>query len=308
MRASEMISALEQTGDFRVLRRFKQRDAYGEVPSGSTGRACVLDFETTGVGPDDKPFEIGMVVVEYDMDSGRIGRVLDRYHGLEDPGFPLPENIKLLTGATDEELKGKKFDAARIEEVVRACGILIPHNAEFDRAIGERRFACMTTKPWGCSMADVPWQELGFFGRKLEVIAMQMGVFYDAHRAPVDAEVTAWVLSNTLSDGRTPLWHVLSRARRTNYRVWAIEAPFKAKDILKARDYKWRDGPQYAWKAWRIETIDLFEELRFLEAEIYGAGAEVIVEELSARERFTERRAAWEPVILGQRRLAGTLA
>ncbi|HJV96481.1 MAG TPA: 3'-5' exonuclease [Albitalea sp.] len=304
MLPSEMIKALEATGDYRVLHRFQPRSVYGEIGPGRVGYACVVDFETTGVEVDDTPWEVGMVLVEYDLDSGRLGRVVERYHGLEDPGRPLPDHIKLLTGATDEELHGKTFDDAKVDAIVRRSGIMIAHNSAFDRTMAEKRFSCMATKPWGCSMDDVPWKALGLASVKLEFIAVMQGAFYDAHRAPVDAEVTTWVLGNELSDGHPAMWHVLTRARRTNYRVWALDSPFQLKDVLKARGYKWFDGPQYAFKGWRIETVDLIEELEFLETEIYGPRGQVMVEELGPKDRFTERRAGYEPVTLGQKSFA----
>ena len=301
MTPNEMIHALEADGEYRVLRRFQPSTSYGEVGSERVGRMCLIDFETTGTDDDDVPIEIGMVLVEYDMDTCTLGKVLDRYCGQEDPGFELDPNIVALTGITDEHLKGKRFDDNRVEEIIRQAGIVVAHQASFDRGMGEKRFAFMAERPWGCSMNDVPWKEAGIGSVKLEFIAVMKGVFYDAHRADVDAEVTAFVLGQTVLDGKTGLWHLLQRARRKHYRVWATDSPFATKDLLKARGYRWCDSTRFAYKAWRIETVELHAELQFLRAHVYGSrGGEVVVEELGVRDRFSERREAFEPVQLGQ--------
>jgi len=306
MTPNEMIRALEAGGEYRVLRRFHPAPAYGEVTSGRVGRMCLVDFETTGTEDDDVPIEIGMVLVEYDMDTCVIGKVLDRYCGQEDPGFPLDPNIVALTHITDADLKGKKFDDARVAEIFRQAGIVVAHKASFDRGMGERRFAFMADRPWGCSMNDVPWKEAGIGSVKLEFIALMKGVYYDAHRADVDAEVTGFILGQEVLDGKTALWHLLQRARRKHYRVWATNSPFSTKDMLKSRSYEWCDGRKYAYKAWRTETIDLHEELEFLRTAVYGRrGGEVIVEELGIKDRFSERREAFEPVQLGQMSTTG---
>ena len=141
---------------------------------------------------------------------------------------------------------------------------------------------------------------------KLEFIAIIKGVFFDAHRADIDAEVTGYILGLEALQGKTGLWYLVQRARRKHYRVWATDAPFASKELLKARHYKWCDGAKYKFRAWRIETIELHEELEFLRTEVYGKkGGSVIVEELGVKDRFSERREAFEPVQLGQMSTTG---
>ncbi len=308
MQPDEMIKNLEATGDYRVLRRFVPAAAYGPAASGGVGKVCLLDFETTGNQEEDIPIEIGMTLVEYDLDTCVLGKVLDRYCGLEDPGRPLEENIIALTGITDDELKGKNFDDARVIDIVRRAGIIVAHQASFDREMGEKRFPFMAQRPWGCSMNDIPWREGGIESVKLSFIAMMKGIFYDAHRADIDADVTAFIIAQEATPGRTGLWHILQRARRKHWRIWATDAPFASKELLKVRGYKWCDGRKHAHKAWRIETTELHEELDFLRAEVYGKrGGTVFVDELGAHDRFSGRREAFEPVDLNQMSTAGAI-
>ena len=291
---------LEASHDYRVLRRFKTREQYGNPTSSTLGTMCLLDFETTGLSEDDRAIEIGMVLVEYDRETGVFGNVVDRYVGQEDPGIPIPENIVALTGLTNDAVRGRSFDDDRVHDLLARSGIIVAHNAMFDRAVGERRFPAMAQRPWACSMSDVPWKSSGHGSLKLQLIAQKYGVFYDGHRADVDCEVVAFVLSQIVYDGHTALKHLLTRARADHFRVWATGAPFSAKPQLKANGYTWCDAPKYAYKAWRIETDDSQSEIDFLAAEVFGGRGEVIVESIGPKDRFTERSCSIEPVTLGQ--------
>lgn len=291
--AARLLSA---SPDFRVLRRFVLRDA--ELADARVRSLCVIDFETTGVEEADRAIEIGMVRVEYDWERGTLGRVLDRYGGLEDPGCELPPHIVALTGLTDEKLRGQRFDDKRVMEIAAKSSLIVAHNAEFDRGFGERRFPFLKEAVWACSMKDVPWGAYGIASTKLEFIAYKLGFFHDAHRAVADCEITAGILGCPLVDGSTGLLHLLQAARCARWRVWAINAPFATKDLLKARGYAWRDIPGTTDKAWRVETVDPNAECSFLRSEVFRRGGPVLIEEVGAKNRFSDRRAALESVQL----------
>jgi DNA polymerase-3 subunit epsilon len=294
-----MASELEENHDYRVLRRFKSPQSYGELVGPNIKSLCVLDFETTGVESEDKAIEIGMIRIEYDAEKGVLGRILDRYSALEDPGAPLPEHIVKLTGLTDEQVRNQRFDDARIKEIASASSVIVAHNAEFDRGFGERRFDFMAERPWACSLVDVPWRDVGDIGSgKLEFIAFKLGFFYDAHRAIADCEVTAGVLNTPLKDGKTGLWHLLQTARRPHYRVWATGAHISTKNVMKAEGYVWRDVPGLDEKAWRIETDNPNAHCDFLKQWVYPRGGQVLLEDVGHINRFTNRRVKSEYVTL----------
>ena len=92
-------------------------------------------------------------------------------------------------------------------------------------------------------MSEPPWREEGFEGLKLAYLAAQSGLFYDKHRALHDCHATLHLLSRPLpASGRTALAHLLERARRPSFRLWAEGAPFEHKDTLKGRGYRWSGG------------------------------------------------------------------
>jgi DNA polymerase-3 subunit epsilon len=74
--------------------------------------------------------------------------------------------------------------------------------------------------------------------------------------------------------------------------IWAIGAPFDAKDALKAHGYRWSNGAGGELKAWHITVMadELDAELTFLD-NIYGGDARSIVrvDRMSPLNRFSAR-------------------
>jgi len=157
----------------------------------------VLDFETTGLSPDngDRAIEIGAVLV-------RDNQLVDRFQSLMNPGKRISLFIQDYTGITNAMLK----KAPPIDEVMdefsnfMAGHHLVAHNAGFDRRfldaelqrIGKRR-----TQEFACSMLasrriypDAPSHNLEALVRYTDIATD--GTF---HRALADAEMTArlWI-------------------------------------------------------------------------------------------------------------------
>ena len=88
---------------------------------------CVIDLETTGMGPEARITEIGAVKV-------RGGEVLGQFQTLVNPGVAIPHFITRLTGITNAAVAR----APRLREVfpslvefARGC-VMVAHNAGFD--------------------------------------------------------------------------------------------------------------------------------------------------------------------------------
>lgn len=292
-----MKQQLEATGDYRVIRRFVPRAVYHDGPVDPAHVRTILsvDVETTGLRRDtDKIIDFAYVQAAFDRSTGQVLRVLDQYDGLEDPGHPLSEETTRLTGIRDEDVAGQVLDDARIEAAIASSDIVIAHNAVFDRSFLERRFPSFCDKWWACSQHEGPWDAMGTGSKKLEWLAFVLDrLFFDAHRALVDAQVLLHLLSLPGPDGRTVLSHVLEATARRSYRVWADGAPFDKKDVLKLdKGYYWSDGtnPAQPVKAWfKFPVADLDAELTMLAKEIYGGKGSVIVDTVTGRERYTDR-------------------
>lgn len=158
-----------------------------------TERVAVLDFETTGLSPEqgDRPTEVAIALVEG-------GRIVDRFQSLMNPGRRIPAFVTQLTGITDAMVCGAPAVASVMGEAARFVGALpvVAHNASFDRKfwVAElQRLALDASAPFACTMLlarrlypDCSSHRLGVL-----VDALQLPRGGRAHRAMADAEMAA---------------------------------------------------------------------------------------------------------------------
>jgi hypothetical protein len=178
------------------------------VTGRGVGFAVVLDTETTEVDPPDKVIELALVKFEYSRESGAIGRVFDAYDGLEDPGMPIPPESTTIHHITDDMVRGQRLDEAAIGRVLEGAGLVIAHNAGFDRPFVEARLAAFKALPWACSLRDVPWDSLGLGSAKLDYLAYRYGFFFEGHRAEIDCRAARDPATTDPASSRTAGWSV----------------------------------------------------------------------------------------------------
>lgn len=287
-----MAATLEATGRYRVLRRLERR-RFIEHPNGSETRlGLFLDVETTGLDPiNDEIIELAMVPFTYGLD-GRIFEVRDAFQKVRQPNKVVPPKITALTGITNEMVAGQSIDPAEVAEFVRDAVLVVAHNAAFDRRFVERLSDVFITKPWACSMTQVDWGAEGYDGTKLAYLAMGAGFFYERHRAVHDCIAAIELLATPLpKTGIAAMAKLLERARRPSWRIWAENAPFDLKDVLKARGYRWNSDKNANPRAWYIDVDEDIrdQELAYLRAEIYRRDVEILVRKITAYERFSDR-------------------
>ena len=141
-------------------------------------------------------------------------------------------------------------------------------------------------------MREPPWREEGFEGLGLADLATQNGVFYDKHRALHDCHATPHLLGRPLPvSGRTALAHLLKRARRPSFCLWAEGAPFEQKDTLKGRGYRWSAGEDGQPRAWWIDLGEdaLENKVAYLREHVFGHDLEPLQRRVSAYDRYSER-------------------
>lgn len=294
----EAAKALLTELGYRISRLFEPRPFYSDgTPPPKVMKAAILDTETTGTNPQrDKIIELGIVVVEYDPETGQAYRVLETFNELEDPGCPIPPESTKIHNITDEMVAGKHIDDAAVATLMDGVSLVVAHNAAFDRAFMERRFPHFERKPWGCSFAQVPWNEEGVGSAKLEFIAYRCGFHYSGHRASVDCHALLEVLQWDLpTSGVKVLKRLLENARLPDIKVWALGSPFESKDLLRERGYRWAAERKLWFKA--ISATALDEEAAWLKATVYGDRSfQLELEKVTAINRFSERRGAVEVV------------
>ena len=283
---------LEASPDYRVLRRFVPPSRYHEGDGSPTATGVVVDVETTGLDPSrDKLIEFCGVPFEFERESGRILAVGAAVSYLEDPGRPIPAEVVKLTGITDAMVAGKRIDEAAAGSLMAEAGLVIAHNAAFDRPFVDRRLAASRDKAWACSQREVPWKELGASSGALEFLMMKRcGLFFDGHRADADCHAVLRLLQEPLDDGTLPLRLLLASARTPSYRIWALGAPFDKKDVLKQRRYRWSNGDGNQAKAWytSVAAAELEAEETWLRETVYDGGKGWKVDRLDARSRYSE--------------------
>lgn len=288
--AESLAQQLEANPNFRVLRKLVPPSAFAEPDGRPLAKGVIVDTETTGLNQDsDKIMEIGLVVFEYDPESGQAYRVLESFGALEDPGIPITPEITEITGITNEMVAGKRIDDVRVAELVSGASIVIAHNSKFDRPFLEQRFPIFEALPWGCSFAQVDWDGEGLGARKLDYIAFQFGFFFDAHRAETDCQALLTILQQELPKSKVKvLKSLLDQLSQKDWTVYPV-SDYASKDLLKARSYYW-DAARKVWHRTLTGTEAITGEVAWLKESIYGGrGVKLEFEVRDALLRYSKR-------------------
>lgn len=287
-----MAAILERSGAFRVQRKLAPcvtRMPPANIP---TRFGLFVDTETTGLDhTHDEIIELAMVPFTYGMD-GEIYEVGAAFEQLRQPSKPIPPEITALTGITDAMVEGHAMEPRNITAFAAPAALVIAHNAVFDRRFLERYCEVFTTKPWACSMTEIDWTAEGYEGTKLAYLAAGAGFFYERHRAKHDCLAAIELLARRhTGTGRTGLQQLLERARTPSWRIWAENAPFDLKDVLKRRGYRWNGEGIGGPRAWYIDVPaeQKDAELHFLKHEIYQDEIELLTRRIDAYDRFSAR-------------------
>jgi len=166
---------------------------------------AVIDFETTGISPDqgDRATEVAIVLMEGD-------RVVDRFQSLMNAGVRIPSFITQLTGISNAMVAAAPDAAEVMAEAGRFVGStpLVAHNAAFDRKFWTAelgRLGLPAPQPFACTLLvsrrlypQAPNHKLGSL-----VDYHRLPRTGAAHRALADAEMAAALLDRILHDLRT---------------------------------------------------------------------------------------------------------
>lgn len=201
---------------------------------------AVVDTETSGLDPkNDKLIEVCVSCFGYC--DGELRKISGGYSGLQDPGFPLSETIKKVTGLTDEDLAGKSIDKKALENAFDGVSFVVAHNANFDKSFLEAFLAGSDIKipdRWACSSSDIPWSDWGVSSRKLDYLCMIHGFYYDAHRAQIDVDALGLLLSFCDPEGRGLIEYLRDAAKDSRHTINAF-VRFEDKDIVKSNGFYW---------------------------------------------------------------------
>ncbi|WP_262029773.1 3'-5' exonuclease [Microvirga sp. Mcv34] len=293
-----MADALEATGRYRVLRQLPtDPQAFRPMPDPQSLPAghrigLYVDVETTSLDPRTGDIiELAMVPFTF-TDDGQIIEIFQPFQQLQQPSQPIPPAITALTGIDDAMVEGKAIDIDAVVGFVAAAEICAAHKAAFDRRWLEKLTPVFATKPWVCSLHEIPWKEEGFESLTLSYIGMKSGFFFDAHRAAEDCLAALQILKLPLpKSGRSPISYLLEASRAITCRIKAPNTPYERKELLKARSYRWSDGSDGSPKAWWIDVPQekLNDEITFLQSHIYMRPIDLPIRRITALERFSAR-------------------
>jgi DNA polymerase-3 subunit epsilon len=168
-------------------------------------RIAVIDFETTGMSPTlgDRATEVAIVLLER-------GQVVDRFQSLMNAGVYIPSFITQLTGITNLMVATAPRAEQVMADAARFVGEapMVAHNASFDRRYWQAELALAglaAPQPFACTVLlsrrlypEATSHKLGALVQRLRL--PQTGA---AHRAMVDAEMAAALLTHIQQDLRT---------------------------------------------------------------------------------------------------------
>jgi DNA polymerase-3 subunit epsilon len=106
----------------------------------------------------------------------------------------------------------------------------------------------------------------------------------------VDCHALLAVLGELLpTSGQSGLAKIIAMSSIPSYRLQATNAPFEAKDLLKARAYRW-NAEQKVWHTRLADEAQLTAELTWLKSAVYTSLlARVQVEKLNADVKYSSR-------------------
>jgi len=297
----QLARLVEQHPDYRLLRRLVPQHTFNTpAPGQRMCKGVVLDTETTGFDPlNDRVIELGMLVFEFDPETGTVYRVTDVFDEMEDPGFPIPPETTAVHHITDEMVRGHRIDDAKVRALMDGVEVVIAHNAAFDRPFVEARWPLFEGLNWACSIKDIDWREEGFGSAKLEYLLSTQGYFYEAHRAETDCWALLTLLNHVLPQSqRTAMLALLETLNQAQQKVYAVGSPFETKDMLKARNYRW-SAELRCWSRLVAGDQALQDELSWLKRKVYGErSARVEVESMGGKVRYSNRQGHKEVVTL----------
>ena len=230
-------------------------------------KIAVFDTETTGLNVDPDKYnennqyrseviELAYRVIHVDKDTFKVAYIGEERDFLQEPKEKLSQKIIELTSLTDDQLKGQKIDWKKVQSEFDECDFCLAHNINFDK---NAVFFNLKLPKTLCSLYDYKWRENGFYNSTQEVLGLELGFWYRAHRAISDVDALIKIL-----DGFEVLQVIIKNADKKVIRVYGWGG-YKFKDYLKLEKefrFKKENGKSF----WEKEVFK--EEVKLLQKEI----------------------------------------
>lgn len=171
--------------------------------SGIKPRTIIIDFETSGLSPNngDRIIEVGAVAIEEDQ-------IVERFQSLVNPGFRVNSFIQDYTGISNKMLDSAPTARTVVPQLVDfiADHPLVAHNASFDKRFLDAelaQFGYTRKQEMICSMLISRRINQNLSKHSLEYLVGVLNIpSGDHHRALADAEMTAHLYIKMIEDLR----------------------------------------------------------------------------------------------------------
>ena len=224
-----------------------------EVQKKRIRKLVILDTETTGVDNSAELIELAFCVCSYDVRTRTVLSIDCCFDAFSKPEKSISKEVSELTHITNEMLPNKKLYHDDFKEYLPEKCLVVAHNAGFDRRILERTYPyVLADLSWADSMTEIDWRAKGYNGKGLEMLLVQAGYWYDAHRAINDVLALLWLLISTGS-----LAELCNNASKVSLEV-RLSVSYAEKDSVKALGFRFR-GEDKTWSR-NFESMALWQE------------------------------------------------
>ena len=209
-------------------------------------KVAILDCETEGLVPSEICTVIELATILCDTEDQEDPKPLDFLSYFNDPGRPLEQHIKDLTGIEDEWLRGEKIDVPQVQALLDRADVVIAKNSAFDRGFIEP--LGLTAKRWGCANIHIPWEKYLFMhGKSQRLLMFEHGLTPSSHRALSDCE-DLWRLLQcspkdrlvqrpATEDGR--YLDTLLRNMEEEWFLCVCTPPYDLRQVVKDAGFSW---------------------------------------------------------------------
>jgi DNA polymerase-3 subunit epsilon len=209
-----------------------------------TNKGVIVDTEATDKDPKSATLiELTMLPFTF-TDEMEICEIKKPVTLLNDPGGPLSDEVKKLTGLTDKMLRGHSLDYELIIDTMNDNEITLAHNAKFDRTILERHVA-IPDYIWGCTMYDIDYEAKLINSRAQDYIAFRNGFWYEGHRSEEDCRALAHIL-NSKFNGVSYFQELMLKVYESTFKIILRDTEFNDNSLMKKFKFKW-DGVEKYW-------------------------------------------------------------
>ena len=102
--------------------------------------AAIVDTETTGTAHYDEIIELGILLFEFNADTGQLLGIIDKYVGLREPSVPIHPRASQIHGLTQKDLLGQSLNKTKVKAMFNKAHVIIAHNVFINqehRALGD---------------------------------------------------------------------------------------------------------------------------------------------------------------------------